>query len=150
MYSDWNACHAAQLACTGTHFLHAKDFVFRKWCELAVERNVVAPVDLSGSCRYGSLFMHRVFGGSLRGHFQHQYNYIDHRVVDLSHDAADVGAMTHPYLHEPDYFELDSLQDSLAGCLPRVDRWVLEFLAEVDARQQCPAGPDPAALVLRA
>ena len=65
-------------------------------------------------------------------------------------DAADVGAMTHPYLHEPDYFELDSLQDSLAGCLPRVDRWVLEFLAEVDARQQCPADPDPAAVVLRA
>jgi hypothetical protein len=37
-----------------------------------------------------------------------------------------------------------------AACLPRVDGWMLEFLAEVDTRQQCPARPDPAAGELRA
>ncbi|WP_430330549.1 hypothetical protein, partial [Salmonella enterica] len=52
---------------------------FTSGAELAVGRNAVAPPDLSGACRCGSLFMNRVFGGSLRGHVQHPYNYIDHR-----------------------------------------------------------------------
>ncbi|WP_374335685.1 transcriptional regulator [Methyloversatilis sp.] len=131
MHVDWNACRTGKLDYSYARFSLAKSFVFRKWCEMANERALQAPDDLSGACKYGSLFMNRVFGGSIRGHFQHQYNYIGGRIVDLGHDAADVGAMPQPYLHEPEFFELLSLQRSLAGCLPRVDGWVIEFLAEL-------------------
>lgn len=133
MSMDWNACRTGKLDYSYAYFALAKTFVFRKWCDLAQERGLARPDDLSGACKYGSLFMNSVFGGSIRGHYQHQYNLIGGRLVDLSHDAADVGAMSHPYLHEPDFFAMPSLHSSLDGCLPRVDEWVVEFLIEIDA-----------------
>jgi hypothetical protein len=72
--------------------------------------------------------MQGVFGGELRGHFEHQYNYIDGRLVDLSHDAADVGRMRHPYQHEPEYFAVPELQAALALCVLRTDVWAAEFV----------------------
>lgn len=77
--------------------------------------------------------MQQVFGGAIRGHYQHQYNWIDGRVIDLSRDAADVSAMLRPYAHDADYFGLPRQQRSLVGCQPRVDLWVREFLREVEA-----------------
>ena len=139
---DWNASGAGKLDYSYAHFALAKSFVFRKWCDLATERGLVLPVDLSGACKYGSLFMHGVFGGSIRGHYQHQYNHIDGRTVDLSHDAADVGAMGQPYLHEPDYFALPSLRSSLDACVPRVNEWVIEFLIEVRAAEGATSSAD--------
>lgn len=136
---DWTAQHEGVLVYSYEHFAHAKAFVFRKWCEHATERQAAIPSDLSGSCKYGSLFMNRVFGGSIRGHYQHQYNRIDGRIVDLSHDSADVAGMTHPYLHAPEFFAVPEQQNSLDLCLPRVERWVVEFLAEV--RFDAPASP---------
>lgn len=124
----------AQLAYSYERFAQAKVFVFRKWCEQAAERGVAAPADLSGSCKYGSLFMNQVFGGVICGHYQHQYNIIGGRIVDLSHDAMDVGKLSNPYLHEPDYFDIPEKQASLNGCMPRVDGWVKQFMAEIEAR----------------
>lgn len=129
---DWTANREGQLSYTYERFAQAKVFVFRKWLEHAAEKRVETPTDLSGSCKYGSLFMNRVFGGSIRGHFEHQYNLIDGRLVDLSHDAADVGRLRNPYLDEPEYFAIPEQQASLDRCLPRVDRWVLEFLREIE------------------
>jgi len=126
---NWTEARPGPLTYSYDQFALAKAFFFTKWCEWALERGAVAPKDLSGACRYGSLFVCRVYGGSIRGHYQHQYNDVGGLRVDLSHDAADVGAMLQPYLHEPLYFELVEQQVSLAGCLPRVDRWVVEFLA---------------------
>lgn len=132
---NWTNPHTGLLPYTYKNFAYAKVFVFRKWCEMALARQALAPTDLSGACKYGSVFMQRVFGGTLRGHFEHQYNLIDGRLVDLSHDAMDVGRMRNPYLHEPDYFAVPELTASLDGCVPRVDTWVVEFLAEL-AQQQ--------------
>lgn len=126
---DWTIEQEGRLVYSYAHFSHAKTFVFGKWLEYAAERGAAIPADLSGGCKYGSLFMNRAFGGSIRGHYQHQYNRIGGRIVDLSHDAADVGRMSNPYLHEPEYFALPELRHSLDGCLPRVDRWVAEFMA---------------------
>lgn len=112
------------------NFARAKAFVFRKWCEHARACQQPVPLDLSGACKYGSLFMQQVFGGVIEGHYQHQFNRIDGRLVDLGHDAADVGAMRTPYLHEPDYFDLPEQRASLASCRTRVDAWVREFLGE--------------------
>jgi hypothetical protein len=120
-----------QLIYSYERFAQSKVFVFRKWCERAIEKGAIAPTDLSGSCKYGSLFMNRVFGGTICGHYQHQYNMIGGRIVDLSHDALDVGRITNPYLHEPDFFEIPEKQASLNLCRPRVEGWAIEFLEEI-------------------
>jgi hypothetical protein len=130
---DWTQNQPPLLTYSYERFAQAKVFVFRKWCELAIERHKKIPTDLSGSCKYGSLFMNRVFGGSICGHYQHQYNLIEGRIVDLSHDAIDVGRMRHPYLHEADFFTIPEKQASLNSCLPRVDNWVIQFLAEYNS-----------------
>ncbi|MGZ4978496.1 MAG: transcriptional regulator, partial [Methylobacter sp.] len=96
--TDWTIDREARLAYSYERFAQAKVFVFRKWCEQAAERGALAPSDLSGSCKYGSLFMNQVFGGTICGHYEHQYNVIGGRIVDLSHDAIDVGRITNPYL----------------------------------------------------
>lgn len=128
--TDWTLCQEAQLAYSYDHFAQAKVFVFRKWCELAIERGAMPPIDLSGSCKYGSLFMNRVFGGVIWGHYEHQFNVIEGRIVDLSHDALDVGKINNPYLHEPDFFAIPCKRAALNKCLPRVERWVEQFLEE--------------------
>jgi hypothetical protein len=129
--TDWTLDREARIAYSYERFAQAKIFVFRKWCDHAKERGLISPVDLSGSCKYGSLFMNQVFGGKICGHYEHQYNVIDGRIVDLSHDAVDVGRITNPYLHEPDFFVIPEKQASLDKCLPRVKGWVKEFLAEI-------------------
>lgn len=133
---NWTDPRTGLLPYSYENFAHAKVFVFRKWCEQAAERQAVVPADLSGACKYGSLFMQRVFGGTLRGHFEHQYNLIEGRLVDLSHDAADVGRMRNPYLHEPDYFAVPELIASLDGCTPRVEVWAAEFMEAFAVAQQ--------------
>lgn len=130
--TDWTIDREAQLAYSYERFAQAKVFVFRKWCERAVERRALTPIDLSGSCKYGSLFMNQVFGGSICGHYEHQYNMIGGRIVDLSHDAIDVGRITNPYLHEPDFFSIPEKQASLDSCLPRVTRWAIQFMEEIE------------------
>lgn len=72
--------------------------------------------------------MQNVFGGSIRGHYEHQYNYIDGRLVDLSHDSLDVGRMSNPYLHEKSYFDIPQTQRSLIQCSPRTNQWANEFI----------------------
>ncbi len=130
MIADYSICRVGILSYSYEGFIDAKRFVFRKWSELAAERSQPKPADLSGACKFGSLFMHRVFGGAIHGHYQHQYNIIGGRIVDLSHDALDVGAMRTPYLHEPEFFEIPEEIASLARCVPRIDGWVAEFLKE--------------------
>ncbi len=132
---DYSICREGILSYSYEGFVEAKRFVFRKWSEVAAEQRKPKPVDLSGSCTFGSLFMHRLFGGSIRGHYQHQYNVIAGRIVDLSHDSLDVGAMRTPYLHEPEFFKIPEQIASLANCTPRIDSWVAEFLKEHDSTE---------------
>jgi hypothetical protein len=134
--TDWSVNQEAQLAYSYEYFAQAKVFVFRKWCERAVERSMIEPSDLSGACKYGSLFINRVFGGVICGHYQHQYNIVGGRIVDLSHDAMDVGRMTNPYLHEPEFFAIPQKKLALNQCLPRVETWVIQFLAENEVRDK--------------
>lgn len=117
-------------------FVHAKAFVFRKWGELALERQMAPPDDLSGACKYGSLFVREVFGGVIEGHYAHQFNRVDGRLIDLSHDALDVGSMRHPYQHDADYFGIPEYHARLAGCMPRVGLWAAEFRREAALREE--------------
>lgn len=127
--TDWTAPRAGRLAYSHENFAAAKIFMIAKWRDRAALSSAAAPIDLSGACKYGSLFVQCVFGGAIRGHYEHQFNFIEGRLVDLSHDALDVGRMRNPYLHEPAYFLVPEIQASLAGCLPRAERWADEFLA---------------------
>jgi hypothetical protein len=121
----------AQIPYSHLNFALAKDFVFRMWCDLALERQIAAPDDLSGACKYGSLFVSQVFGGSIEGHYAHQFNRIGGRIIDLSHDARDVGLMHNPYLHDPEYFAIAEYQARLLLCLPRAERWAEDFMREM-------------------
>lgn len=138
-FVDWTTPRSGKALYTYAGFISAKAWFFDKWCELAIQRGLSAPVDLSGSCKYGSIFMQAVFGGSIRGHYEHQYNHIDGRLVDLSHDALDVGRMTNPYLHEPEYFAIPELQESLSGCQARAELWASEFLVSLEPPALKPA-----------
>jgi hypothetical protein len=121
-------CQVARTAYTADGFAQAKAFVFHRWCELATEQAWRPPSDLSGACKYGSLFVREVFGGVIQGHYAHQFNRLEGRLVDLSHDALDVGRMSQPYLNDATYFEIPEYQQQLAACMPRVQRWVTGFM----------------------
>jgi len=127
--TDWPLVYSA------AGFAHAKDFVFRRWCELALERQEPPPQDLSGACRYGSMFMREVFGGAIEGHYAHQCNRSGGRLIDLSHDAADVGRMRTPYLHDADFFLIPLYQARLEACRPRVTGWAADFRLETADRR---------------
>jgi hypothetical protein len=71
--------------------------------------------------------MQRLFGGVITGNYQHQFNIIDERIVDLSDDAADVRALVAPYRLEPELFETTEHRVSMRGCRLRVDAWVAAF-----------------------
>lgn len=133
---DWTHPQPGQQNYAPAQWAHLQGFVFARWCDWAAERDAARPLDLSGACRYGSLFMHRLFGGSLRGNYQHQYNDIGGLHVDLGRDAADVRAMSDPWLHEPLYFDVPEQRAALQACLPRVDRWVQTYLSQ--SRQSGP------------
>jgi hypothetical protein len=122
-----SAIAATPLILTRAEILLAREFVFVKWCERAQERGEAPPVDLSRSCKYGTLFMHTVFGGTIAGNYQHQFNVIDDRIVDLSDGAADVALLSFPYRHDPDLFGVAEHIASMDGCRPRVDVWAAEF-----------------------
>ena len=62
---DWNQPRRGHRTYSVDQFEPSWQFVFRQWCDWAAQRDAAPPVDLSGACRYGALFMCRVFGGSI-------------------------------------------------------------------------------------
>lgn len=117
------------LPATPENIERAKAFVFEKWKERAAERGKPEPADLSYACKFSSLFAQRIFGGELRGNIDHQFlRTWDGQIVDLNMDAADVrelGADAHE--HDEDWFGCDDHEESMASCLPRVEKWVKQF-----------------------
>jgi hypothetical protein len=105
----------------------AKEFVFRKWKERAIERMEREPLDLSTACKFSSLFVKMVFGGTIKGTWEHQYNDINGVVVDLNSDAGDVLRLLEPHKHDRRFIGNREHNESLESCIPRVKRWVEEF-----------------------
>jgi hypothetical protein len=116
-----------RVPCTPEAVEAARAFVFAKWKERAAERMEKEPVDLSRSCKFGSLFVKMVFGGHVEGHVDHQYNVVGGEIVDLSADAADVRRLALPYRHDPLFFGNEEHLESLASCFARVEGWAAEF-----------------------
>ena len=129
----------------------ARAFVFERWKERAVERGAPEPSDLSSSCKFSSMFVRLVFGGRIRGNYDHQYALIAGRIIDLNADAADVREMDTPYRDDAAFLGSPDHLDSMVSCLARVERWAEAFLAaytpavdaetaaEADAEAACEA-----------
>ena len=106
----------------------AKDFVFEKWKERQAERFMV-PNDLSYSCKFSSMFAQRIFGGTIKGNYDHQFVVLpDGNILDLNYDAEDVKKLgDKAYKHDPKFFGKGDHKKSMKSCEPRVNRWVEEF-----------------------
>lgn len=100
-----------------------RDFVLEKWRERAGELGrEEQPNDLSGACKFASLFAQGVVGGKLEAHRDHTWVRLeDGRVVDIT-DGVD----SKDYTAHPTYMGQEWKQ-SLATCKPRVKRWREEW-----------------------
>ena len=127
-----NQSSPGKIPATDENLQKAKDFILEKWRERAAERGNQMPSDLSYSCKFTTLFVKMVFGGSIKGNFDHQFNFIDGRIVDLNHDAADVVSLDDPHRHDELFFGNRDHIGSMKSCLPRVEQWVEEFIKVVD------------------
>ena len=127
----------------------ARDFVFDRWrlrdddmaasyaaiSGLKVDvwrssRNATRPIDLSGGCKFASLFVKTVFGGTIRGNFDHQHNLISGQQVDLCEGSKDVLTLgAEAWRHDRAFFGNPDHLESLQSCMARVDDWVVEWTA---------------------
>lgn len=107
------------------------------WNERRAERFLMPSKDMSGSCKFGSLFLRALFGGEIRGNSDHQYVIREGRILDLSAKARDVAQLDDPYGHAADWFNDPDLRDSLESCLPRVVTWITRFETELSRLKDC-------------
>lgn len=123
-----NAETQAILPLSPENTARARLFLLDKWKERALERNEPEPDDLAHSCKFVTLFVKCIFGGRIRGSFLHQFNLIGGEIVDLNKDAADVRSLPDAHRHDEIFFANPDHIESLSSCMPRVRRWVDEFL----------------------
>ncbi len=132
----------------------ARLFVMERWRERAAEIGNPEPADLSGSCKFSSLFAQAVFGGEIQGNYEHQFVRLENGgVLDLNEGAGDVQALREramsgegtgwqmpnparpwhkvwvgdPHDHDPEWFGCPDHRDSMRSCMPRVRRWLALF-----------------------
>lgn len=110
----------------------ARQHALSMWRERALERGEAAPTDLSGSCKFVSIFVKLIFGGSIEGNASHQFNRLcNGEILDLNRDAADVALLDRPYFHDTTFFGNPEHIESLGSCVPRSQRWAELFLASL-------------------
>lgn len=120
------------LPATPENIARAQAFVLKMWRERAAEMGREQPLDLSSSCKFTSMFAQHVFGGEIRGNYDHQFVSLPNgEVLDLNIDAEDVKAMSSPHEHDKRFFNNPKHKASMASCLPRVEKWVEEFRREI-------------------
>lgn len=98
----------------------AKEFLFVKWKQRAVEMMRDEPVNLNNSCKFATLFAQSIFGGEIVGNWHHQVLKVDNRIIDLT----DSDLLAH---HDKEFFGNKDHQDSMRSCEIRVRKWVDEF-----------------------
>ena len=109
-----------------------RSFVLEKWTERQTEIGKPSPSDLSGSCKFSSLFGSVVFGADIGGNYDHVYNVLDDVVIDVNAGSADVAALAAPYLHDPYFIRSDDFHESMMTCVSRVENWIAEYLERYD------------------
>lgn len=103
----------------------AKAFLKGKWEERHRELGREgAPADLSGACKFASLFAQRLFGGRIVGNPQHQVVQLAAgRMLDFT-DAYDPNT----FYHDKEFWDNPEHRESMKSCEPRVNDWVDEFM----------------------
>lgn len=123
---------------TPENIQHAREIAFEGWQQRAYERGMPAPVDLSDSCKFSSLFARALFGGVVAGNEDHQFVLIGGNLLDLNHDAQDVRAMLEQgiaaHRHDDIFMSDDDNLDVLLSCVPRVERWCNMFEKRLAAK----------------
>lgn len=106
-----------------------------KWNERHVEKWGSAygmPHDLSDSCKFTALFGSVIFGADIGGNYDHVYNVLDGRIIDINEDAADVNSLSNPYRHDNRFIRSKDFRDSMNSCVSRVEDWIREFEPPAD------------------
>jgi hypothetical protein len=104
----------------------ARAFLIKKWKERSKEMLRPAPEDLTGACKFASLFAQKVFGGEIRGNWHHQFVVLAggeklDLTAGLTRDRID-------YRHDPEFWNNPEHIRSMQSCLPRVEAWANEFV----------------------
>lgn len=122
----------AALPATPALVAAARDFALARWRERAAEYGAPPPDDLTGSCKFTSLFAALVFGGRLRGNKDHQFVELpDGARLDLNAGARDVRRLgTHAHTHERTFWANPEHRDAMRTCEARARAWAERFLAE--------------------
>lgn len=111
----------------------ARAFLLERWRERAAELGKPEPADLSGGCLMAALFVKAVFGGTIRGNYDHVHNVVGGRRVDLSEASADVAALADPYRHDPRFMREPDFHENLASWTYRMEPWIDAFLGRTAA-----------------
>jgi hypothetical protein len=102
------------------------------WKERAIERGQLEPLDLSSSCKFSSALVRTLFGGTIEGTHEHQFNRIAGAIVDINRDAQDVSALRargiDPHQHDRRFIGSRDHIDSMLSCMPRVRVWATRSL----------------------
>lgn len=85
------------------------------------------PIDLSGSCKFSSIFAALVFDADLDGNYDHQFAVKNGQIIDLNSGASDVAAMSKPYALDALFFGSRDHMVSMKSCMPRVTEWLRAF-----------------------
>jgi hypothetical protein len=114
---------------SSTELRLAQKFIFQRWQDRAAEwPGRTMPSDLSGACKFASLFAKDLWGGQLRGNFYHVHLWCDGVIVDLCESSQDVRQWRNSgidvYRHIRFEFGHPEFQASLESCQPRVRRWL--------------------------
>ncbi len=125
-------------------------FVMERWRERAAEMRLSDPIDLSGSCRFSTLFVQSLHGGSIRGYNDHFHVRLGSGlIVDLNAQAADVQEIRRrggdPYWHHRAFMASRDVRESFDTCRPRVQIWTKLWLSgRHDSRKSAEIGRSPA------
>lgn len=121
----------------------AASFAFAKWHERWSQRksewensfsspfSESEPEDLSGSCKFSSVFAAVVFDYGIDGNYDHQFAIKKGHVIDLNSGAADVQSMEKPYAIDPLFFGSKDHMKSMKSCVPRILEWLSKFDEEL-------------------
>lgn len=108
----------------------ASQFALRMWQQRATELGREIPDDLSGACKFCSVFARGLWGGAIVGNSEHVFVRRGMQIIDLTAMAKgtlSLGMAAYNETTEPDH---PDYRESISNCIPRVMDWFLRWQEE--------------------